>query len=54
MSTLEELIAHYESTLAVLKKAQADIAANAGAAASKEQLRNLLLKIDGMIPENEI
>ena len=54
MSTLEELIAHHESVLSVLKQAQADIAANAGAAASKEQLRNLLLKIDGMIPENEI
>ena len=54
MNSLDELIAHHESVLSVLKQAQADIAANAGAAASKEQLRNLLLKIDGMIPENEI
>ena len=54
MNSLAEVIAHYESTLAVLKKAQADINANADAIQSKEQLRNLLLKIDGLIPENEI
>ena len=54
MDSLESLIAHHESVLAVLKQAKADIAGKADAVASKEELRRLLLQIDGMIAEDDL